>query len=96
MKVWSLVRAHMIAALAFTAAQAVAAQTVVIDEGGFRLMVDGKEVGTETFYIRQNGTGSNAVMIAAGKVVLDTAARGSQTMNSQLEMSGGGVRPAEI
>ena len=38
------------------------AQTVTLDEGSFRLRVGGQEVGTETFNIRQNGTGETAPM----------------------------------
>src|SRR5262245_10023447 len=66
---------------------AVGAQTVTLDEGSFKLRVGGQEVGTETFNIRQNGTGESAVVIAVGKVVIDTA-RGSQEINAQLRMKG--------
>jgi hypothetical protein len=65
----------------------VPAQTVTLDEGAFKLRVGGQEVGTETFNIRQNGSGESAVVIAVGKVVLDTA-RGGQEINAQLSMKG--------
>ncbi len=63
------------------------AQTVTLDEGTFKLRVGGQEVGTETFNIRQNGSGQSAVVIAVGKVVIDTA-RGGQEINAQLSMKG--------
>ena len=50
------------------------AQTVTVDEGSFRVLVGGREVGVETFSIRQNGTGSDAVVIAQGRVALPQAA----------------------
>jgi hypothetical protein len=50
------------------------AQTVTIDEGTFRVQVGGREVGVETFSIRQNGTGADAVVIAQGRVALPEAA----------------------
>jgi hypothetical protein len=65
----------------------VRAQTVVLDEGTFKLRLGGQEVGTETFNIRQNGSGETAVVIAVGKVVIDTA-RGAQEINAQLSMKG--------
>ena len=70
-----------------------AAQTVVLDEGSFRLRVGGQAVGTETFLIRQNGTGENAVVIATGKVVLDTA-RAGQELRAELQMAGPALRIA--
>lgn len=93
MKAFRLMRSGIAVLAVAAAVQQAGAQTIVIDEGGFKLLLHGQEVGTETFYIRQNGTGENAVIIAAGKVVMDTA-RGSQTLNAQLEMSGSGLRPA--
>ncbi|MEX2280955.1 MAG: hypothetical protein WEE89_00535 [Gemmatimonadota bacterium] len=69
------------------------AQTVVLDEGTFRLRVGGQDVGNETFLIRQNGTGENAVVIATGKVVLDTA-RSGQVLSVELQMAGPALRIA--
>ena len=70
----------------------VVAQTQVLDEGGFRILIKGQEVGSETFSIRQNGTGESIVVIAVGKVVLDTA-RGGTTLNAELQTSGSALRP---
>jgi hypothetical protein len=50
------------------------AQTVTVDEGTFRVLVGGREVGMETFSIRQNGAGADAVVIAQGRVALPEAA----------------------
>jgi hypothetical protein len=76
-----------------TAAAPLAAQTVTLDEGSFRLSVAGKEVGTEAFSIRQNGTGETAVIIAVGRIVLD-GEKGPQQLNSELQVAGGTLRPA--
>ncbi|HET9984828.1 MAG TPA: hypothetical protein VFQ38_14620 [Longimicrobiales bacterium] len=68
------------------------AQTSTIDEGAFRLTIGGHDVGTETFSIRQNGSGPNAVTIAQGRVLLQND--GSQDIASSLELSGPELRPA--
>lgn len=69
------------------------AQTTTLDEGSFRISIGGKEVGTETFSIRQNGAGEGAVIIAVGRVVLD-ADRGPQELSSELQVGGRTLRPA--
>lgn len=71
----------------------VEAQTITLDEGSFRISIGGKEVGTETFSIRQNGAGDGAVIIAVGRVVLD-AEKGQQEVNSELQVAGKALRPA--
>jgi hypothetical protein len=68
-------------------------QTVVLDEGSFKLRVGGQDVGTETFLIRQNGAGENAVVIATGRVALDTA-RSGQELTAELQMAGPALRIA--
>lgn len=83
-------------ALAFLAAAlpaAASAQTSTLDEGTFRLLVGGREVGTETFTIRQSGSGERAVVIAQGRVVLDGAA-GAEQVTSSLQLSGATLQPA--
>jgi hypothetical protein len=70
-----------------------AGQTVTLDEGVFRLLVNGQEVGRETFSIRQNGSGDAAVVVAMGRVVLDTA-RGAQVLNAEMQVAGPALRPA--
>jgi hypothetical protein len=69
------------------------AQTVTLDEGAFRVSIAGKEAGTETFSIRQNGTGDGAVIIAVGRVVLD-ADKGPQEVSAELQVGGRSLRPA--
>ncbi|MGH7464450.1 MAG: hypothetical protein ACREK1_04685, partial [Longimicrobiales bacterium] len=75
-----------LAALAYMVTPA-AAQTVRLDEGTFRILVDGREVGTETFSLRQNGTGADAVVIAQGRVVLD-----ANETTANVQLSGTGLR----
>ena len=82
-----------IAASLLAAATTLPAQTVTLDEGSFRLSVNGKEVGTEIFSIRQNGSGPNAVIIAVGRIVADSD-KGPQQLNSELQVAGGTLRPA--
>lgn len=72
------------------AASAAAAQSAVIDEGSFRLTINGTAVGTESFSIRQNGTGDAATMIAQGRVVLDS---GEQT-RGVLQVEGPALTPS--
>lgn len=83
---------YVVTALALGAAP-LAAQTTTLDEGSFRISIGGKEVGTETFSIRQNGSGEGAVIIAVGRVVLD-ADRGPQEVSSELQVGGRTLRPA--
>lgn len=85
--------AYMLSMAAAAAPVSIAAQTVTIDEGSFRLSVGGKEVGTEVFSIRQNGTGQSAVIIAVGRVVLD-GDKGPQQLSSELQVAGSTLRPA--
>jgi hypothetical protein len=80
-------------ALALAVASSAYAQTVTLDEGSYRISVAGKEVGTETFSIRQNGTGEGSVIIAVGRIVLD-AERGPQELSSELQVAGRTLRPA--
>lgn len=83
----------MVALAAFAIFGSASAQTVTVDDGAFRITVGGKEVGTETFSIRQNGSGESAVIIAVGRVVLD-ADRGPQEVSSELQVAGRTFRPA--
>ena len=49
------------------------AQSVVLDEGTFRITVDGKDVGTEEFTIRRSGIGDAATIIAHAVVSLSVS-----------------------
>jgi hypothetical protein len=81
------------AVVALAGAPAVLAQGTLIDEGSFRLLVRGQEVGTETFSIRQTGAGADAVVTARGRVVLD-GQRGAQEIAATLQVGGSALRPA--
>lgn len=70
-------------------AEALAAQTVTLDEGTFRVLQRGQESGLETFSIRRNGAGESAVVIAVGRVT-----QPGETLNSQLQTTGPGLRPS--
>lgn len=65
------------------------AQTTVIDEGSFRLSVDGASVGTETFTIRRNGSGANATTVAQARVLLDSG----EQIRILLQFEGARLRP---
>lgn len=69
------------------------AQTTTVDEGVFRVMVGGQEVGMETFSIKRSGSGNAAVTIAQGRVVLDRAGAGEE-LSTALEVTGTALRPA--
>lgn len=81
----------VMAAAALLAAGAPAtAQTVQLDEGTFRLLVGGREVGVETFSIRRNGDGADAVVIAQGRIVLGN---GGDEVIANVQVAGAGLRP---
>jgi hypothetical protein len=44
------------------------AQSVLMDEGTFRIRVDGRDAGTETFTIRRSGSGAAAQIIATAEI----------------------------
>lgn len=79
-------------ALLALAAAPSAAQTITLDEGVFRISVDGREVGTETFSIRQNGNGGNAVIVARARIMTDGPA-GAEEVTATLEVGGAALRP---
>ena len=66
----------------------------VLDRGSFRLTLAGQEVGTETFTIRQDGTGPGAVTVAQGSATLDTGGV-VQELTSWLRVSPVAARTAE-
>jgi hypothetical protein len=83
-----------IAGLAATlwAAPPVRAQTT-IDDGTFRLVVDGREVGTERFAIQLRGSGPTAETTATGSVTLDSAA--GEDVTTTVSFAGLDLRPAQ-
>lgn len=60
----------LLLAAGLSAASPLAAQAGANDAGTFRVLVGGREVGTEEFTIRQTGTGSNSEIVASGHVNL--------------------------
>jgi hypothetical protein len=91
MKLVHHVRAPMVLLAVAVLAMPAAAQTTQLDEGTFRLTVDGREVGVETFAIRQNGTGADAVITAQGRVVLQQ--NGGSEVVSSVQVAGAALRP---
>jgi hypothetical protein len=63
-------------------------QSVTIDEGSFRILVDGSEVGTETFAIRRSGSGADAQFIATAEVQMEVP-EGRLDLRPALQASGG-------
>ena len=47
------------------------AQSVTLDEGTFRITVDGRTAGTETFAVRRSGSGDEAQVIATAEIQMD-------------------------
>ena len=93
-KALSALTSAAVLGLALTATPApVSAQTNTLDEGTYRITVGGTEVGMETFAIRQNGSGPDAVVIAKGRVVLD-ASKGGTQISATVQLSGPALRPA--
>jgi len=54
-----------------TLALPLGAQTVVLDEGTFRILRGGASVGTESFTIRRTGQGADAQVLANAEITLD-------------------------
>jgi hypothetical protein len=68
-------------------APALAAQAAVLDEGTFRITIDGRTAGTEEFTIRQTGAGGAVEIAATGTVQLNLAT-GSLELAPRLRASG--------
>ncbi|MEX2570578.1 MAG: hypothetical protein WD737_04685 [Gemmatimonadota bacterium] len=62
-------------------------QTGAEDEGTFEILVNGRQVGTEEFTIRQTGVGANAEFLANGRVQVVLPA-GSLDLTTRLRSSG--------
>ncbi len=63
------------------------AQSVAVDEGTFRISLDGNRVGTESFSIRRSGTGAEAQIIATGEIQMEVP-EGSLDLRPALQTSG--------
>lgn len=87
-----LAGAAVAAAVTLAAGHSNVAGQAILDEGTFRLVVEGREIGTETFTIRQTGTGAEAVIIAQGRTVYREGAR--REVITGLQVTGGTLRPS--
>lgn len=63
-------------------------QSVTIDEGSFRILVDGSEVGSEAFAIRRSGSGADAQFIATAEIQMQVP-EGRLDLRPALQASGG-------
>jgi hypothetical protein len=61
---------------------------VTLDEGVFRITVDGTAAGTETFSIRRSGTGEDSQIIAAAEIQMQLPA-GRLDLRPALQTAGG-------
>lgn len=64
-----------------------AAQSVTVDEGTFRITVDGRAAGTEAFSIRRSGTGDQAQIIATAEIRMEVP-EGRTDIRPALQASG--------
>jgi len=71
MKIMRRTHVFAFAVASLLASTSLSAQVVVLDEGAFRLHVNGQPVGTETFSIRRAGLGNEAELIAVSQVQYD-------------------------
>lgn len=75
------------------AANRAGAQITVLDRGRFEVSVNGRTVGSETFSIRQMGTGTETRVIAAGQI-RTMRSGGASTMDILMELTGTGWMPS--
>lgn len=68
------------------------AQNVTLDEGTFRITIGGRDVGRETFSIRQSGPAASATINARGNVIIDTTGV-PEELTSVLQLTGAGLQP---
>lgn len=81
-------------ALSTLAAAPSFAQGAAVDSGTFRVSVEGREVGTETFTITQSGSGGSAVTLASGTVDLRLST-GALRLQPRLRAQGLEANPAQ-
>jgi hypothetical protein len=87
-----MTKSTLLSAILLLAPLPLAAQTV--DQGTFRVSVDGHDVGTEEFSITQSGSGAVAVTLASGKVDLHLA-DGTLQLSPRLRAQGVGADPVQ-
>lgn len=80
-------RRPLLAAALAALALAVPAAAQTGDEGTFEVLVEGRPAGTEEFSIRQSGAGTNAEVVASGRVSLRLST-GTLTLAPRLRARG--------
>jgi hypothetical protein len=75
------------AGLAILPVAEVRAQVVTLDEGTFRITVDGRNVGSESFQIRRSGSGEAAQVIATAEIRMEVP-EGRIDLRPALQASG--------
>lgn len=83
----------LVMTVALGGASTAQAQTQVLDEGSFRILQNGNEVGMESFSIERSGSGAEAVTTATGRVTLNGTGD-AEEITSELEVAGPALRPA--
>lgn len=68
------------------------AQNVTLDEGTFRITIAGRDVGSETFSIKQTGSEASASYNARGNVTIDTTGT-AEELSSVLQLNGAALQP---
>jgi len=76
-----------LAAVGLAFASDLSAQSVTMDEGAFRILIDGREAGTETFAIRRSGSGAEAQVIATAEIQMEVP-EGRVDLRPALQASG--------
>jgi len=83
--------ARTVAAFLFSVAPGLlSGQNVLVDEGSFRLTVNGEIVGREEFSIRRVGRGEEARLILRGAIEMDLPS-GRRALTPALEATGGNM-----
>lgn len=68
------------------------AQNITLDEGSFRITIAGRDVGSESFSIRQSGPDANPAINARGNVTIDSAGT-AEELRSALQLTGPALQP---
>jgi hypothetical protein len=78
----------LLPALAPLAHAPLAAQSVTVDQGSFRIFLEGRAAGLEAFAIRRSGAGADLQMVATAEIELQVP-EGNTTVTPLLQTAGG-------
>jgi hypothetical protein len=81
----------LVVSTGLAAASSAAAQTT-LDEGTFRLLAAGREIGRETFSIKRTGSGADIVTVAHSHLAVDSGGT-RKTVESNIQLRGETLRP---